>query len=944
MKGKRLLILGAAFALGLSACANANVYLRKENPLKANTTGTFEKTAITDLAEGDTIVIVGTNSTSSYALYNANGTASAPTASAVNISNNTITDPDENIVWTFGFDGDNYVFYKEKAKTNWLYCTAANNGIRVGTNANKSFTIEGGYLKHIATSRYVGIYNNQDWRCYTSTSTNISGQSFNFYKKAASSIPQLDKPQPVHSNGVITWGAVDNASSYNVSIDGGNVVNVTTTSYTLGTLSSPAAHTATVVAVGDGTSYSNSDAGSVAFALLTKAGTLQQPYDVANVIAAVDGNGPVSNVYAAGIISQIDSYYANGKSINYWISDDGKTDNQIKIYGGKGLNGADFASTEDIVVGASVVIVGNLVKFNTIYEFDSNSEQVSYQVPQRVLTSITLSGSYPKSFYKGDDFSSDGLIVTAHYNDNSTQVVTSHATLAGYDMNVADNQTVTVSYTENDVPATATYSISVTVPSVADSVEFIAGTDKGSYTATGTYTDIVRKGGIILTGTDTPLGNDDNYRIYKGKTLTISIYSGSEKAIKSIEFTCTANGTNKYGPGCFAEQDGYSYSGNTGTWSGNAKAVSFTASSEQVRATSIVVTTGTDGVPTTEEKINAINTRASLSYSFEKEQTVVSDVINYDSIGVEGTTYTDWSGKSGTSGAVYAGQSAGGNEAIQLRSDKNSAGIITTTSAGKLAKVIVSWNSNTANSRKIDIYGKNTAYTSASDLYGDDAGTKLGSIVNGTSTELLITGDYSYVGIRSSSGALYLDSVEIQWGEPATYEFSRVALIVGGFISQDLWNELNGGENGTNIKGYGVIGAFTENLDKSIQELYNDGLNAGHDIDVIIDDDVCDGVNVRNFYTPLTASKLHPAEADDTQKTEQQVDVDDTYYVWSLRKNISDYNKAFSAIAYIRLEDKLVFFKEVSTTAKQAGQDLIDKGIYNGSAFDGSLGYFLDNM
>ncbi len=34
MKGKRLLILGAAFALGLSACAGANVAIR-ENPLRA---------------------------------------------------------------------------------------------------------------------------------------------------------------------------------------------------------------------------------------------------------------------------------------------------------------------------------------------------------------------------------------------------------------------------------------------------------------------------------------------------------------------------------------------------------------------------------------------------------------------------------------------------------------------------------------------------------------------------------------------------------------------------------------------------------------------------------------------------------------------------------------------------------------------------------------------
>lgn len=77
-------------------------------------------------------------------------------------------------------------------------------------------------------------------------------------------------------------------------------------------------------------------------------------------------------------------------------------------------------------------------------------------------------------------------------------------------------------------------------------------------------------------------------RIYKDATLTIS----SASNISKIEFTCTANGTTKYGPGCFAAQDGYSYEGKVGTWTGSATSVSFTASTNQVRATQIVVTLG----------------------------------------------------------------------------------------------------------------------------------------------------------------------------------------------------------------------------------------------------------------------------------------------------------------------------------------------------------------
>ena len=144
-----------------------------------------------------------------------------------------------------------------------------------------------------------------------------------------------------------------------------------------------------------------------------------------------------------------------------------------------------------------------------------------------------------------------------------------------------------------------------------------------------------------------------------------------------------------------------------------------------------------------------------------------TDVLNREFTGITGTTYTEWSGKTSNSDAVYAGQSAGGNESIQLRSNNNNSGVVTTTSGGKVKKIIVTWNSNTADGRTLNVYGSNTAYTAATDLYDEEKqGTLLGTIVNGTSTELVVTGDYEYVGLRSASGAMYLDKVEIVWAIP----------------------------------------------------------------------------------------------------------------------------------------------------------------------------------
>ena len=157
----------------------------------------------------------------------------------------------------------------------------------------------------------------------------------------------------------------------------------------------------------------------------------------------------------------------------------------------------------------------------------------------------------------------------------------------------------------------------------------------------------------------------------------------------------------------------------------------------------------------------------------------VIDELTRATTGITGSTYTDWNGKKTTSNAVYAGQSAGGNDAIQLRSatDKGYSGIITTTSGGRVKKIVVTWNSNTAASRTLDIYGKNTPYASAEDLYASQTatkGTKLGSIVSGTSTELVINGDYEYIGIRSNNGALYVDKIEITWSVPYVLNVSEV--------------------------------------------------------------------------------------------------------------------------------------------------------------------------
>ena len=146
---------------------------------------TWVLTDLADLTEGDVFVIVGDNG-NTYAMPNDNGTSSAPAAVAIDVVNDTLSEaPAANLQWNLSRQGNSYTFYPNGDAENWLYCTNTNNGVRVGgTNVNNAFVLdESGYLMHVFTSRYIGIYNSQDWRCYTNTTGNIAGQTFAFYKK-----------------------------------------------------------------------------------------------------------------------------------------------------------------------------------------------------------------------------------------------------------------------------------------------------------------------------------------------------------------------------------------------------------------------------------------------------------------------------------------------------------------------------------------------------------------------------------------------------------------------------------------------------------------------------------------------------------------------------------------------------------------------------------------
>lgn len=114
----------------------------------------------------------------------------------------------------------------------------------------------------------------------------------------------------------------------------------------------------------------------------TGKGSESDPYTVVEAIAAIKAGAPTSEVYVTGIVSDVYFYSDQYKSLSYYISDDGKS-KDMQVYSGKGLNGADFTSKDDLKVGQKVTIKGIIKAFNKngtdIMEIDKNSTIVKIE-------------------------------------------------------------------------------------------------------------------------------------------------------------------------------------------------------------------------------------------------------------------------------------------------------------------------------------------------------------------------------------------------------------------------------------------------------------------------------------------------------------------------------------------------------------------------------------
>lgn len=108
-------------------------------------------------------------------------------------------------------------------------------------------------------------------------------------------------------------------------------------------------------------------------------GTMEKPYNVQDVIALQNaGVAPTKNVYVAGTVSQPAEAISQYNDINFYISDDGNTENEIMAYNSKYFKEANYTDMKQVPAkGDKVVLCGKIIEYNNIIELGRGNYLVS---------------------------------------------------------------------------------------------------------------------------------------------------------------------------------------------------------------------------------------------------------------------------------------------------------------------------------------------------------------------------------------------------------------------------------------------------------------------------------------------------------------------------------------------------------------------------------------
>ena len=189
-------------------------------------------------------------------------------------------------------------------------------------------------------------------------------------------------------------------------------------------------------------------ASAVAEKTFTKA-TILTPAEALAIINGWSSNQTsTEDYYVQGTISQIDEVNVNSFA-TYYISADGTTTDQLQVYKGLWVNGANFTSADQIQLGDDVLIKGKLRKYSSYKELDQNNEVISYKLKARLAWSeesyeadLSSSNTYPSLT------NTNGVSVS--YSSSNTDAATINPSTGAISLVAVGSTTIKAAFTGNE--------------------------------------------------------------------------------------------------------------------------------------------------------------------------------------------------------------------------------------------------------------------------------------------------------------------------------------------------------------------------------------------------------------------------------------------------------------------------------------------------------------
>lgn len=274
----------------------------------------------------------------------------------------------------------------------------------------------------------------------------------------------------------------------------------------------------------------------------TGTGTAADPFNVAAAVKYIDeGGDAATNKYVKGKVVSVDagSYDPNYGSLKYYISDDGTTKNQFRVYNGyAGPNRTKFSGEDALKAGDEVVICGSLTIVNGTKEFTTGNYVVSLNGQGGTTTPDTpadgyINETFSKSFgtftlknVKGTPWVIDsyGYAKATGY-ENVSKVTTpseSYLVSKAIDLSTSKGATLKFSY----ILRYATFN-GVPTEGVKNQV-LITENYTGDPTTTK-WTDIT---GTLTEGTD--------WKTWSTYTFDLAPYKGKKNIVIALHYACEA--------------------------------------------------------------------------------------------------------------------------------------------------------------------------------------------------------------------------------------------------------------------------------------------------------------------------------------------------------------------------------------------------------------------